>query len=465
MNRALASLTPRVITSFVGTSVVAFLAANLVPVLIGGLVADLGMSVTGAGAVATGMSLGTALALFAANRYVTRGDRPRIARYGLATMTAGFGIAALFPQQAVVAGGIVVGGMGCGIVVAAGTAASAATVDPDRTTSTVVVVNRVMAALLLAVVPLLGDGLRTVLLVLAGAGITGFCFAGALPNLPAQPPTEDTEGSGEQAGLAGKPLVPGGERFGTLAIVLALVFGAWSLTEDMVYSMAGNIATGQVGLTADTSSQLLSLKIVGGLLGALLAPVALKRIGRSWSILVILAVSTVCKFLIATASGPAVYGTALTVWGVLYGAILALVFGLAARMALSGRVGLLVQSVYIIGIAFAPVVGGALFSRAAPVVFGLTVAVPSVVTGVILLLVSRRSGVSEHGGAIDEAGGRGEAGGVAEGAPRNAEADPGPTHDTKAEARPAAASATPAPEPTRTPAAPTPGVQTTPLPK
>ncbi|GAA3730284.1 hypothetical protein GCM10022205_14360 [Spinactinospora alkalitolerans] len=383
MNHALASLTPRVVTSFLGTSVIAYLAANLVPVIIGGLVADLGMSVTQAGAVATGMSLGTALALFTANRFVGTGDRPRIARVGLLTIAAGFGLAAMASQAVPVTIGIVLGGIGCGTVIAAGTAASSATVDPDKTTSTVVIVNRLTAALLLAIVPFLGNDLRNVLLVLACFGIVGTCLAGALPNLPTS-----------------TPKVRGADHpFGASAIALALVFGAWSLTEDMVYSMTEHLATVHVGLSAGTSSQLLSLKIVGGLAGALLTPIALKKIGRSWSILAILVVSTVCKFLIVTSTDPVAYGAALIIWGVMYGAVLSLVFGLAARMALSGRVGILVQSVYIVGIAFAPVVGGALISSVSYLVFGLTVAVPSVIAGVILLLISRRSGVSEYGGS------------------------------------------------------------------
>ncbi|MET9773199.1 MFS transporter [Streptomyces sp. NPDC006367] len=389
MSSALAPLDPRTTTSFVGTSVVALLAANLVPVLIGGMTADLDMSVAEAGAVATGMSLGTAAALFVANMFVARGDRPRTARIGLLVMAAGFGSAALTSQTAVVTGGIVLGGVGCGIVSAAGTAAASATVDPDRTTSTVVIGNRLIAAMFLAVLPFLGHGLRTALIVLAVAALAGTLIAGALPNMPNRLPAAHRD-----------------QPFGPTALTLAVVFGLWSLTEDMVYSMAENFATQHAHLSVGASSQLLSLKIVGGLAGALATPFLLRRVGRSRSILAILVIGTTCKFLIVTATSPAVYGTALVVWGVMYGAVLALVFGLAARMALSGRVGLLVQSIYIIGIACAPVVGGTLFSHASPLVFGLTVAVPSIVTGLILLAVSRRSGVSEYGGELAVPAGR-----------------------------------------------------------
>lgn len=386
MTSTLTSLTPRVIVAFIGTWVLALFAANLVPVLIGALIAGLGMSVAAAGALATAMSLGTAAAVFATNRFVATGDRPRIARIGLLAMVAGFGLAAATLRTVPVWIGVVIGGAGAGIVVATGTAASSTTRNPDATTSTVMIVNRFSAAVLLALVPVLGNDLRTILMILAGLGVAGLLAAGGLPNLP----------------VAARSVTNGGrEPYGAPAIAFAVAFGLWSLTEDTVYAMTEILATRHVGISADASSLLLSLKIVGGLAGALLAPLALRTVGRSWSILVILVVSTVAKFLIVTSPDAAVYSVALVTWGVLYGAVLTLAFGLAARMALSGRVGVLVSSLYLLGVSLGPVVGGALVSSVSLLTVGLMVAVPSVVAGVVLLVISRRSGVSEHGGATD----------------------------------------------------------------
>lgn len=383
---SLSTLTPKVIVSFIGTWVLALLAANLVPVLIGALVSDLGMSIGAAAGMATAMSLGTAAGIFATNRFVARGDRPKVARIGLAAMILGFGTAAATLAVVPVYAGVVLGGVGSGIVVATATAASSATRDPDKTTSTVMIVNRLTAAALLAVVPFLGNDLRIILLILAGLGVVGLFAASGLPNLPI---TEDGHA---------EPNRP----FGVLAIALAVIFGLWSMSEDMVYAMTEILATGNVGLSVETSSFLISLNIIGGLAGAIIAPIALKTIGRSWSIFIIVVVSTASKFLLVTTTVPAVYSSAIVVWGVMYGAVLALVFGLAARMDISGRVAALVSGVYITGIALGPVVGGNLFGVLTVLQYGLLVGIPSLVFGVLLLIISRRSGVTERGGDIPE---------------------------------------------------------------
>lgn len=383
MRSSFAALTPRTVVAFMGTWVVALLAANLVPGLIGALVADLGMTVSEAGAMATAMSLGTALAIFGTNRLVDTGDRPTYARIGLALMTIGFGAAALILQPLPVWIGVVVGGIGCGVVISTGTAASSATKNPDNTTSTVMIVNRAAAALMLAAVPLLNNDLRSILIVLAILGLVGQLTASGLPNVPVE------------------SIQAGPDRISGLAITLAITFGLWSMTEEMVYGMTEILATEHVGLSVEESSFIISFQIIGGLVGAILAPIVLKVIGRSISILVILVVSTTSKFLIVTTTVPAVYAMAMGSWGVMYGAVISLIFGLAARMAVTGRVGMIVSSLYITGLAFGPLVGGILISQVSYFAFGLAVAIPSFIMGVILLVVSRQSGVSERGGDVD----------------------------------------------------------------
>lgn len=375
------SLTPRVVVSFIGTLVLAYLAANLVPVLIGAMVADLDFTVSRAGTLATIMSLGTAAGLFVTNRFVARGDRALIARIGLAGMVLGFGGAAAVLTPVAVQVGIVGGGISCGIVMAAGIASTAVTIDPDRTTSLVTIINRAGAALLLAVVPLLGNDLRQVLIVLALLGAAGLITAGGLPSLPV---------SEAPSGRA--------EPFAPAAILLALVFGLWSLTEDMVYAMLEILGVQNVGLTPGESSLVISAQIIGGLIGAIGAPLVMRAIGRSWSIVAILALSSTGKFFIVSSSTASVFVAANILWGLAYGAALVLVLGLAARMDVSGRVGVLVSTVYILGIALGPAVGGALMTRLEPVTMAGLVSGVSVVAGVVLLLISRRSGVSERGG-------------------------------------------------------------------
>ena len=379
-------LTPRVIIGFLGTWVMALLAANLVPVLIGALIADLGMSITAASALATAMSLGTAASIFACTKLVAKGDRPRVARIGLLVMALGFGVGAATLNETAVGIGVVLAGIGAGTVVAAGTAASAATRDPDKTVNIVMIVNRLAAAALLAIVPVLGSDLRTILLILTAVGLVGLLAAGGLPNVPIE--------------VAQKPV--SGRQFGIKAIILALVFGLWSMTEDLVYAISGVIGTEYAGMTLEDLSLVLSLSVVGGLAGALLSPLALKLLGRSLAIGLIITIGSICKYLVLTADGSATLSTGLVVAGAMYGAVLALVFALAARMDLSGRVATLVTGVYIVGVALGPVVGGSLIGIISTDALGLAIGIPSLIFGVLLYAVSRASGVAERGGEIVE---------------------------------------------------------------
>lgn len=383
----LAALTPKVVIGFLGTWVLALLAANLVPVLIGALIADLGMSVASASALATAMSLGTAAGIFATNKLVAKGDRPKMARIGLLAMAAGFGLGAVTLTVVAVVAGVVLGGIGAGVVVATATAASSATRDPDKTVNTVMIVNRLAAAALLAVVPLLGSDLRNILAILAALGLAGLLAASGLPNLPIEAAHRPAAGKGA----------------GAKAVVLALVFGLWSMTEDLVYAISGVIGMDSAGMTLDSISFVISLSVVGGLLGALASPLALKLLGRSLAIILIITVGSVCKYAVLTATSAAILSAGIVLAGTMYGAVLALVFGLAARMDLSGRVATLVMGVYIVGVALGPVIGGNLVGAVGPQVLGLAIAVPSLAFGALLFAVSRRSGVSERGGELPEA--------------------------------------------------------------
>jgi len=381
---SLAALTPKVVAGFLGTWVLALLAANLVPVLIGALVADLGMSVGAASTLATAMSLGTATGIFATHKFVAHGDRPRIARVGLAVMALGFGLGAVILAEPAVVIGVVLGGIGAGVVVATATAASAATRDPDKTVNTVMIVNRLVAAALLAIVPFLGSDLRNILMILAALGLAGLMATGGLPNLPIE--------------AAHKPASE--RRFGSKAVILAVVFGVWSMTEDLVYAISGVIGMESAGMSLDGISFVISLSVVGGLLGALASPLALKLLGRSVAVVAIITIGSLCKYAVLTAGSAAVLSVGIVLAGTMYGAVLALVFGLAARMDLSGRVGTLVMGVYIVGVALGPVIGGNLIGLISAQALGLAIGIPSLVLGALLFWISRRSGVSERGGEL-----------------------------------------------------------------
>lgn len=380
---ALSALTPRVVLSFVGTLVIAFMAANLVPVLIAGMVTHLDIDISIAGLLATCMSLASVFAMLITNGFVARGNRAAISRVGLVLLAGGYFLAAALMNLAGVATGLIIGGVGIGIVLACGTAAQSSTVNPDRTVTTVMVINRIGATSLLAIAPLFQGDLRAVLITIGCLGVLGLVVAGSLPSLR----TNDVDSTATPTQL---------QTITALGIVLAVATGLWSVTEDMVYSMTSVLAD-RAGIAPNIAGWLLSGKVFGGLIGALLAPVALKRLGRSTSLLIIVVVSTAAKFAMITATDPLVYGLAISIWGVMYGAVLVLLLGLAAIMDITGRTAVVVMSVYLTGIALGPMLGGQLIGAVTPLVYAIIVTVPSIAFGLVLFKIARVSRKFEDG--------------------------------------------------------------------
>lgn len=371
---SLARLTPRTITGFVASWVLALMAVNLVPALISSLQVGVGLTIAQAGNVATAMSVSSVLAMASTSLVIVKFDRPLVARIGSLLMLLGFGGSAWKLEAPWVVCGLVLAGMGCGIVVAAGTAAAATTEDPDRTTTIVYVINRFLAAILMAITPLFRNDLQTLLAVLAVLAIIGLVLSGGLPNIPTA-------------------LLPGANRprgvFVRAGIVLAATLGLWSITEEMVYSMTAVLAE-DAGLSAEAAGILLSCKIIGGLLGALCAPVMLRTLGRARSLAVIVLISTIAKYMIVIASGPVMYGSAIVIWGVVYGAVITLVIGLAALMNLSGRTVVTVTTVYLFGVSLGPLVGANLLPVLSRPGFAIAVSAPSLLFGLFLYRMVKR---------------------------------------------------------------------------
>lgn len=384
----LAALTGRVVFGFVGTWVFALMAANLVPVLIAAMLKDLGIDIATAGALATGMTAGSALAMFVTNRFIARADRPKLGRIGLVLMVLGYGLPSAILTTPTVMVGLIVGGIGAGIMIATGTAAAASTRNPDRTVTLIMVINRLGAAALLAIAPIFHNDLRTVLIVITALGVLGLLLAGGLPNLPASA----LEATGAISTADGRVR----RTIGTAALVFGVSILLWSLTEDMVYSMTSVLAQ-QSGIDPETNSALLAGKVLGGLVGALLAPVALRWFGRSWSLVGIIAISTVMKFIMVTSTSPTAYIVGILVWGVMYGAILVLFTGLAAIMDVTGRTAVLVSGFYLGGVAFGPLVGGQLVGVLTPLQYAIVVTVPSVLFAAALFVIARRNRKFEQG--------------------------------------------------------------------
>ncbi|GAB3619862.1 MFS transporter [Glutamicibacter endophyticus] len=374
-----AKLSPKVIGGFIGSGVISLIAANFVPVFISGMTNDLGFTLGHAGLVATGLSLASVFSMWIANFFVATRSRAAIAASGIVLMVGGFGIAAALYTGASVAIGLIAAGLGCGVMGAASTAAISSTEDPDKSTTVVAIINRLAVSTLFLLAPIYFNDLRQVFLVLAGLGLFGTLLVRGLPNLPAGLLQRGNPVSGATP-----------SRLRPLGIVLAIAFGAWSMTEDMVYSLTAAVFGVHSGLSLDASTSLLAYKVLGGLLGTILAPLALRTLGRARSIALIVLISTISKYLLITTTSPTVYTVALVLWGVVYLAVVVLVLGLAATMDITGRTGVFVSSFYIIGIALGPLVGGTLQPLMSFQAYALLDCLPALLFGCVITAVAHR---------------------------------------------------------------------------
>lgn len=373
-----AALTPTVIGGFIGSGVISLIAANFVPVFISGLTNDLGFSLGTAGLIATGLSLASVVSMWIANLFVARRSRPVLAGIGTGFMVLGFGLAALFYSPAVVPAGLIVAGLGCGIMGAASVAAVSSTLNPDRSTTVVALINRVAVSALFLLAPIFFNDLRQVFVVLTFLGLVGAVLVRGLPNAPKELITSSSLPAANAA------------RIRPIGVVLAAAFGLWSLTEDMVYSLTSAVFGVHAGLSPDVSTSVLAYKVLGGLLGTIIAPFVLRKLGRTTAIVLIVIISTVSKFLLVTAENPALYVVSLVIWGVVYLTVVVLVLGLAANMDISGRTGVFVNSFYVIGIACGPMIAGALQPQMSFASYAVLDCAVAVVAGAVIAMVSHR---------------------------------------------------------------------------
>lgn len=170
--------------SVFGISVVGFMTANLVPVMIVALTGEPGFSSTDAGMLMTGSLLACATTCLLTSRLAAGNGRYAVARAGLVLTAAGFGAAAFIPSAPAVVAGVLVGGLGAGGAVSAAGAALGALRNPDRASGISGFTNRAIVSVVLFVIPALGAGMGSAFGLLAGLALAALFTASWLPNRP-----------------------------------------------------------------------------------------------------------------------------------------------------------------------------------------------------------------------------------------------------------------------------------------
>jgi hypothetical protein len=275
-----------------------------------------------------------------------------VARIGVAVLVVAFGLAAIFPSATVVMIALVVGGLGSGVLIAAATASVSAVENPDRATTVVITVNRLIVALTFLLLPLLGGGIRSMLVLLVVSGVIAFLGAAwlsarvlpavggiktPLPDAPS--PIADVRGSRAVAWL------------------LAIAFAVWTVSEEGFYGVLSVLMANNLPLLdAAGLSAMIAGGVFAGLLGALVSPLILRFLGRPVGVAVLFVASIAAKLGMIVVQGEGLYVAAVLVWGFAFGATIPLIFGLAAKLTRSGSANVLVNGVYVIGVALGPLV-------------------------------------------------------------------------------------------------------------
>lgn len=384
----------RAISTF-GITVVGFMTANLIPIMILAL-GDLGYSATGAGTLMTACLLLSALSCLATSRWTAKNGRYVVARVGLSLTALGFGAAALVPDALVAGIGIIVAGLGSGGAVAAGGAALAALRNPDRASGISGFANRAIVAVVLFIIPAVGIAMGSAFGILAGLAVVALVTTGWLPDRPA----EALPGPASQAAAAaGKP-----SRAVTIAgIVLLACFALWALGEDSLWAVAAVMGEEQAGLDETGMGLVLSLSTLGGLAASAIVSFGGSRFGRTAPLVAALLIGAALKMSSGFITDPQIYLIAIIAWNTVYMVAFLYVVAIAAALDASGRWSAPILGVYLVGSSFAPLFGTAVSASLGDSALGIILGGITLAVLVPMAFISRLSRRTERGLAVSSA--------------------------------------------------------------
>ncbi|GGY84146.1 MFS transporter [Streptomyces nitrosporeus] len=365
---------PRAAWPLVAVFTAGYLAAYLLPTVVGRLSVYLGLTTAQAGLVGSALLLSSASAGFALAGRVERYGARRPARAGLVLAVLGYGCAALSGSVPLVVAGVVAGGLGSGTATAVAAAGIAAQRDPHRTSSLGLLSVSATAGVLYLTIPHLGGGHR-----LPFASI-------ALVALLAWPATARLDG-GTPAGAAAA--ARGRLPHRRSGLVLAAGMLVWSMAQNALWGVSSRIGVEQVGLSEVTIGVVFAAALGAGLLGVAGAGMLGARLGRAVPIGVGTMVIAGSIVLSSSADGLGAFATGEILWNAFYPVVLSYLIGLAASLDVRGRWAVLAGSASSVGTACGPVLGSVLSQQAGYTAMGLilgaaTLLVAAPVTAVAL---------------------------------------------------------------------------------
>ncbi|MEU2245637.1 MFS transporter [Streptomyces sp. NPDC019224] len=369
---------PRAAWPLVAVFTAGYLAAYLLPTIVGRLSVYLGLSTAQAGLVGSALLLSSASAGFSlAGRVETYGPR-RPARVGLVLCVVGYGCATLAGSVPLVVAGAVVGGFGSGTATAVAAAGIAAQRDPHRTSSLGLLSVSATAGALYLTIPHLGGGHR-----LPFASI-------ALVALLVWPATSRLGGSA----AAGAAAVPAAGRLPHRRSGLVLAGGmlVWSMAQNALWGVSSRIGVEQVGLSEVTIGAVFAAALGAGLLGVMGAGMLGSKLGRAVPIGVGTAVIAGSIVLSSSAGSLGSFASGEILWNTVYPVVLSYLIGLAASLDVRGRWAVLAGSASSVGVACGPVLGSVLSEEAGYPGMGLILGVATLLVALPVTAVALHTG-------------------------------------------------------------------------
>ncbi|MET9362677.1 MFS transporter [Streptomyces sp. NPDC006632] len=374
------SARPRAAWPLVAVFTAGYLAAYLLPTVVGRLSAGLGLTPAEAGLVGSTLLLSSATAGFTLASRVERHGPRRLARLGLLLAITGYGAAALTTLIPLVVAGAIVGGLGSGTATAVAAAGIAAQRDPHRASTLGLLSVSATAGALYLTIPHLGGGHATPLAAIAVVAALVWPATRWLPG---------AYGSGrpvETAGAAPGVRLPH-RRSGT---VLAATMLCWSLAQNALWGVSGRIGLTQAGLSEVTVGMVFAAGLGAGLLGVLGAGALGARLGRAVPIGAGTAIIALCIVASSSARGLVSFASGEILWNVFYPVVLSYLIGLSASLDPHGRWAVLAGSASSLGVACGPLTGSLLSQYAGYAGMGY------VLCALLLLIAAPLSAVAVH---------------------------------------------------------------------
>ncbi|GGW29144.1 MFS transporter [Streptomyces caelestis] len=368
-----------------------YLAPYLLPTTVGRLDSGLPLSATQAGAVGSALLLSSASAGFALASRVERIGARALARLGLALALLGYGGAALATAVPAVVAGAMVGGFGSGTATTVAATLIAAQRDPHRASTAGLLSVSALAGAVYLTVPHLGPGHGLPLAAIALTALAVWPLTGSLPS--------------------GTPAAPARHRETRLpharsGLVLAAAMVCWSLAQNSLWGVSGQIGLSQAHLGEATVGAVFAVALGAGLTGVLAAGALGARLGRAVPIGAGTVLIAGCIVLSASATDLTSFATGEIAWNTLYPVVLSYLIGLAASLDPRGRWAVLVGSASSLGTAAGPLTGSLLSAQAGFPAMGMILAAGLLVVALPMTAVAlHTSGRPLLAGAIRRRGG------------------------------------------------------------